>query len=165
MTFSLAIERPDRTAREWLIGRPGPPEVSAPRSRSRSAEDGLVPGEDRPVRSAARFEHEEAPRCHSTSFVRPADVVVAADHGRRCCVDHQSRQARSIGDCRRCRAYTRSGACGEVDANPVPPGLSNRKRSRTDRGTPLIRTPKTLPKILEPDEVTGLFGACRKWWD
>ncbi|MDH5616561.1 MAG: site-specific integrase, partial [Acidimicrobiia bacterium] len=26
-------------------------------------------------------------------------------------------------------------ACGEVDANPVPRGLSNRKRSRTERGT------------------------------
>ena len=56
-------------------------------------------------------------------------------------------------------------ACGEVDANPVPRGLSNRKRSRTDRGTPLIRTPKTLPTILEPHEVTGLLGACRKWRD
>lgn len=56
-------------------------------------------------------------------------------------------------------------ACGEVDANPVPRGLSNRKRSRTDRGTPLIRTPKTLPTILEHDEVTALFGACRKWRD
>jgi site-specific recombinase XerD len=56
-------------------------------------------------------------------------------------------------------------ACGDVGANPVPRGLSNRKRSRTDRGTPLIRNPKTLPTILEPDEVTGLFGACRKWRD
>ncbi len=56
-------------------------------------------------------------------------------------------------------------ACGEVDSNPVPRGLSNRKRSRTDRGTPLIRTPKTLPTILEPDEVTGLLDACRKWRD
>ncbi len=56
-------------------------------------------------------------------------------------------------------------ACGEVDANPAPRGLSNRKRSRTDRGTPLIRTPTTLPTILEPDEVTGLLGACRKWRD
>ena len=44
-------------------------------------------------------------------------------------------------------------ACGEVEANPVPRGLSNRKRSRTDRGTPLVRTPRTLPKILEPVEV------------
>ena len=56
-------------------------------------------------------------------------------------------------------------ACGEVEANPVPRGLSNRKRSRTDRGTPLVRTPRTLPKILEPVEVDGLIGACRRWRD
>ena len=56
-------------------------------------------------------------------------------------------------------------ACGEVDANPVPRGLSNRKRSRTERGTPLVRTPRTLPKILEPAEVDELIGACRRWRD
>ena len=56
-------------------------------------------------------------------------------------------------------------ACGEVDANPVPRGLSNRKRSRTDRGTPLVRTPRTLPTILEPDEVDELLAACRRWRD
>jgi site-specific recombinase XerD len=56
-------------------------------------------------------------------------------------------------------------ACGEVDANPVPRGLSNRKRSRTDRGTPLVRTPRTLPTILEPAEVDELLGACRRWRD
>ena len=56
-------------------------------------------------------------------------------------------------------------ACGEVDANPVPRGLSNRKRSRTDRGTPLVRTSRTLPTILEPAEVDELLGACRRWRD
>jgi site-specific recombinase XerD len=56
-------------------------------------------------------------------------------------------------------------ACGEVEANPVPRGLSNRKRSRTDRGTPLVRTPRTLPTILEPAEVDELLGACRRWRD
>ena len=56
-------------------------------------------------------------------------------------------------------------ACGEVDANPVPRGLSNRKRSRTERGTPLVRTPRTLPKILEPAEVDELIAACRRWRD
>ena len=56
-------------------------------------------------------------------------------------------------------------ACGEVDANPVPRGLSNRKRSRTDRGTPLVRTPRTLPKILEPGDVDQLIAACRRWRD
>lgn len=56
-------------------------------------------------------------------------------------------------------------ACGEVDANPVPRGLSNRKRSRTDRGTPLVRTPRTLPAILEPAEVDALLESCRRWRD
>jgi site-specific recombinase XerD len=56
-------------------------------------------------------------------------------------------------------------ACGEVTANPVPRGLSNRKRSRIDRGTPLVRTPRTLPKILEPAEVDELVVACRRWRD
>lgn len=56
-------------------------------------------------------------------------------------------------------------ACGEVAANPVPRGLSSRKRSRTERGTPLVRTPRTLPKILEPAEVDELIAACRRWRD
>ncbi len=56
-------------------------------------------------------------------------------------------------------------ACGEVDSNPVPRGLANRKRNRTNRGSPLVRTPRTLPKILEPAEVDALIGACRRWRD
>jgi len=56
-------------------------------------------------------------------------------------------------------------ACDEVTTNPVPRGLSNRKRSRIDRGTPLVRTPRTLPKILEPAEVDELVAACRRWRD
>jgi len=56
-------------------------------------------------------------------------------------------------------------ACGEIESNPVPRGLANRKRSRTQRGTPLVRTPRTLPKILEPAEVDELIRACRRWRD
>lgn len=56
-------------------------------------------------------------------------------------------------------------ACGEVAANPVPRGLANRKRTRMGRGTPLVRTPRTLPKILEPGEVDELMAACRRWRD
>jgi len=56
-------------------------------------------------------------------------------------------------------------ACGEIESNPVPRGLANRKRSRTERGTPLVRTPRTLPKILEPAEVDELLAACRRWRD
>ncbi len=55
--------------------------------------------------------------------------------------------------------------CEEIDANPVPTGLANRKRSRTGRGTPLVRVPRTLPTILEPVEVDELLAACRRWRD
>jgi integrase/recombinase XerD len=49
-----------------------------------------------------------------------------------------------------------------MPANPVPRGLSTRRaRNRRGGGVPLIRTPRTLPKILEPDEVKGLLQALR----
>ena len=50
-----------------------------------------------------------------------------------------------------------------VQASPVPRGLSTRrqggpKRSRT---VPLVRVPRTLPKVLAPGEVDRLLGALR----
>ena len=52
-----------------------------------------------------------------------------------------------------------------VPANPVPRGLATR-RSRGQRGNvPLVRAPRTLPKILEPGEVDALLGALRRWRD
>ena len=55
---------------------------------------------------------------------------------------------------------------GDVDANPVPRGLSTRSsRPRGRRGSPLIRTPRTLPRIVEPAEVDALLGACRTFRD
>jgi len=55
---------------------------------------------------------------------------------------------------------------GERESNPVPKGLSTR-RSRKDKGAlvPLVRTPRVLPKILEPAEVDALMGALRRWRD
>ncbi|HXY27095.1 MAG TPA: tyrosine-type recombinase/integrase [Acidimicrobiales bacterium] len=52
---------------------------------------------------------------------------------------------------------------GEHDRNPVPNGLSIRRRVRRGRGafTPLVRAPRTLPKILDPAEVDALFTALR----
>lgn len=51
---------------------------------------------------------------------------------------------------------------GDVDRNPVPQGLSTRRsRRRGGRGVPLIRTPRTLPRIVDPAEVDGLLAACR----
>jgi integrase len=54
---------------------------------------------------------------------------------------------------------------GEVTANPVPRGLSTR-RARGPRGVvPLVRAPRTLPRVLEPGEVDALLGALRRWRD
>ena len=57
-------------------------------------------------------------------------------------------------------------ARGDVDRNPVPRGLSTRRsRDRGQRGVPLIRTPRTLPRVAEPAEVDALFAACRRLRD
>jgi len=55
---------------------------------------------------------------------------------------------------------------GERESNPVPKGLATR-RSRRGQGSlvPLIRTPRLLPKILEPVEVDALIAALRRWRD
>jgi site-specific recombinase XerD len=53
-----------------------------------------------------------------------------------------------------------------VMANPVPRGLATRNaRMRGGRGVPLIRAPRTLPRILEPDEVDELMEALRRHRD
>jgi integrase/recombinase XerD len=49
-----------------------------------------------------------------------------------------------------------------VAKNPVPRGLGNRNGRR---GSPLVRSPRTLPKILSPGEVDALLGALRTWRD
>jgi site-specific recombinase XerD len=48
-----------------------------------------------------------------------------------------------------------------VRANPVPRGLSTRQRGGRRRHVPLVRVPRTLPKILSPAEVNALIGALR----
>ncbi|WP_406415331.1 tyrosine-type recombinase/integrase [Streptomyces sp. NBC_00873] len=45
-----------------------------------------------------------------------------------------------------------------IDRNPVPTGLANRRRSG-NRGAPLLRTPRTLPRVLGPNEVELVLGA------
>ncbi|MCP4105124.1 MAG: tyrosine-type recombinase/integrase, partial [Desulfobacteraceae bacterium] len=47
-----------------------------------------------------------------------------------------------------------------VQQNPVPRGLSTRRRSGR-RQVPLVRVPQTLPKILSPEQVQALLGALR----
>jgi site-specific recombinase XerD len=54
-----------------------------------------------------------------------------------------------------------------VTISPVPRGLSTRRQagSVTSRTVPLVRVPRTLPKILSPVEVDALIGALRSWRD
>ena len=49
--------------------------------------------------------------------------------------------------------------CGDVVANPVPRGLATRRGG--GRGPALIRSPRTLPKILSAAEVNALIAALR----
>jgi integrase/recombinase XerD len=51
---------------------------------------------------------------------------------------------------------------GDVDANPVSRGLpTRRERQRPRQGVPLVRAPRTLPRILEPGQVDALLAALR----
>jgi len=53
-------------------------------------------------------------------------------------------------------------ARGEVAANPVPRGLpTRRERQRPRQGVPLVRAPRTLPRVLEPAAVDALVSALR----
>ena len=47
---------------------------------------------------------------------------------------------------------------GVVVKNPVPHGLSTRSPNRT---VPLIGTPRTLPRVIDPDEADALLAALR----
>ena len=49
-----------------------------------------------------------------------------------------------------------------VVSNPVPRGLTVRRPgNRVLRGVPLIRTPRTLPRIINPSDVDALLSALR----
>jgi site-specific recombinase XerD len=53
-------------------------------------------------------------------------------------------------------------ARGDVAANPVPRGLpTRRERSRPRQGVPLLRSARTLPMILSPEQVDALTCALR----
>jgi integrase/recombinase XerD len=59
--------------------------------------------------------------------------------------------------------YLIARADAGVNANPVPRGLATRgRRGRAGvRGAPLIRAPRTLPRVLEPAEVDAFIAALR----
>lgn len=46
-----------------------------------------------------------------------------------------------------------------IDRNPVPTGLANRRCGGGNRGAPLLRTPRTLPRVLGPADVETVLGA------
>src|SRR6201987_762077 len=50
-----------------------------------------------------------------------------------------------------------------VRANPVPRGLMTRRQGGTmrSRTAPLVRVPRTLPRILSPEDADRLVGALR----
>ena len=49
-----------------------------------------------------------------------------------------------------------------VGSNPVPRGLAGRRAGRRGRGgVRLVRTPRTLPRVLSPGDVDRLLGALR----
>ena len=53
-------------------------------------------------------------------------------------------------------------ARGDVPTNPVPRGLpTRRERDRPRQGVPLVRSTRTVPRILTPAEVDALTGALR----
>src|SRR5258708_1723212 len=52
-------------------------------------------------------------------------------------------------------------ARGEVTRNPVPRSLSTRPGRSPLRGSPLVRAPRRLPRVLGPDEVARLAAPLR----
>ena len=76
------------------------------------------------------------------------------------------RHGRSLGGCRACGACTRI-LCAREDTgvfrNPVPGSLAARRPGarRGRGGVPLIRRPRTLPRVLAPAEVDALRAALR----
>lgn len=53
-------------------------------------------------------------------------------------------------------------ARGDVALNPVPRGLPTRREgNRPSQGVPLVRAPRTLPRVLTPEEVDALTGRLR----
>lgn len=52
--------------------------------------------------------------------------------------------------------------CGDVSANPVPRGLATRRGGqRAVRGVPLIRAPRTLPRVVDPTDIDAFTGSLR----
>lgn len=58
-------------------------------------------------------------------------------------------------------AYLVARGDAGVDSNPVPRGLMTRRLGGRRRHVPLVRVPRTLPRILSPEEVRALLEVLR----
>ena len=109
--------------------------------------------------------------------VTPADVFefLAAQRGDRTVVRISDREsglsartiARRLSTVSGFYAYLVARGDTAVVTNPVPRGLATRRPggSVKSQTVPLVRVPRTLPKILSPLEVDALVGALRSWRD
>lgn len=71
--------------------------------------------------------------------------------------------ARRLSSVRGLYAYLAARGDAGVVGNPVPGSLAARGpgRRRGKGGVPLVRTPRTLPRVLSPGEIDALVGALR----
>jgi integrase/recombinase XerD len=71
--------------------------------------------------------------------------------------------ARRLSSVRGLYAYLAARGDTGVAGNPVPGSLAARRPGgrRGKGGVPLIRTPRTLPRVLSPGEIDALVGALR----
>jgi integrase/recombinase XerD len=109
--------------------------------------------------------------------VTPADVFefLAAQRGDRRVVRMSDREsglsartiARRLSTVSGFYAYLVARGDTPVATNPVPRGLSTRRQAGAvkSRTVPLVRVPRTLPRILSPTQVDGLLAALRTWRD
>jgi site-specific recombinase XerD len=103
--------------------------------------------------------------------VEPADVFefVAQQRGDRSVIRMSDREsglsartiARRLSSVAGLYAYLVARGDTSITVNPVPRGLSTRRRGGRARTVPLVRVPRTLPKILAPAEVRVLLSALR----
>ena len=103
--------------------------------------------------------------------VVPADVFefLAHQRGDRTVIRMSDREsgvsartiARRLSSVAGLYAYLIARGDTAVRTNPVPRGLSTRREGGRSRTVPLVRVPRTLPRILGPSEASALLGALR----
>jgi integrase/recombinase XerD len=115
--------------------------------------------------------------CKDPVRVTPADVFdfLADQRGDRTVIRLADREsglsartiARRLSSVSGLYAYLVARGDTPVQVNPVPRGLMTRRQGGTvrSRTAPLVRVPRTLPRILPPEEADRLVGALRRHRD